>query len=120
MRTGGTPGRGRQSTRKYIDQTKELAAKKESADTKKGRSTRKEPSGKNDRGGILLRKRRKECRGMMIRIGTTSEPEGTLLKKRRSSRIAGRGLRSESNHSLMGRLGKILLTKRGRPVAREE
>ena len=48
------------------------------------------------------------------------EPEGTLLKKRRSSRIAGRGLRSESNHSLMGRLGKILLTKRGRPVAREE
>ena len=110
MRIGG---RGRQSTRKDTDQTEELTAKKESAGTKKGRRTRKEP------GGILLRKRRKECRGM-IRIGTTSEPEGTLLKKRRSSRIAGRGLRSESNHSLMGRLGKILLTKRGRPVAREE
>ena len=117
MRIGG---RGRQSTRKDIDQTKELAVKKESADTKKGRSTRKEPGGKNDRGGILLRKRRKECRGMMIRIGTTSEPEGTLLKKRRSSRIGGRGLRSESNHSPTRRLGKILLTKRGRPVAREE
>ena len=97
MRIGG---RGRQSTRKDTDQTKELAAKKESADTKKGRSTRKEPSGKNDRGGILLRKRRKECRGTTIRIGTTSEPEGTLLKKRRSSRIGGRGLRSESNLSL--------------------
>ena len=41
-------------------------------------------------------------------------------EKRRSSRIAGRGLRSESNHSLTGRLGKILLTKRGRPVEREE
>ena len=115
-----TAGRGRQSTRKDTDHTKELAAKKESADTKKGRSTRKEPGGKNDRGGILLRKRRKECRGMMIRIGTTSEPEGTLLKKRRSSRIGVRGLRSESNHSLTGRLGEILLTKRGRPVGREE
>ena len=118
MRIGG---RGRQSTRKDTDQTKELAAKEASADTKKGRSTRKEPGGKNDRGGILLRKKRKECRGMMIRIGTTSEPEGTLLKKRRSSRIGDRGLRSESNHSLTGRSGKIiLLTKRGRPVAREE
>ena len=118
MRIGG---RGRQSTRKDTDQTKELAAKKESADTKKGRSTRKEPSGKNDRGGILLRKGRKECRGMMIRIGMTSEPEGTLLKKKRgSSRIGVRGLRSESNHNLMGGLGKILLTKRGRPVGREE
>ena len=114
MRTGGTPGRGRQSTRKDTDQTKELAAKKESADTKKGQRTRKEPD------GILLRKRRKECRGMMIKIGTTSEPEGTLLKKRRSSRIGVRGLRSESNHSLTGRLGEILLTKRGRPVGREE
>ena len=50
MRTGGTPGRGRQSTRKDTDQTKELAAKKEPADTKKERSTRKEPGGKNDRG----------------------------------------------------------------------
>ena len=117
MRIGG---RGRQSTRKDTDQTKELAAKKESADTKKGRNTRKEPGGKNDRGGILLRKRRKECGGMMIRIGTTSEPEGTLLKKRRSSRIGVRGLRSESNHSLTERLGKIFLTKRGRPVGREE
>ena len=120
MRTGGTPGRGRQSTRKDTVQTKELAAKKESADTEKGRSTRKEPGGKNDRCGILLRKGRKECRGMMIRIGMTSEPEGTLLKKRGSSRIGVRGLRSESNHNLMGGLGKILLTKRGRPVGREE
>ena len=51
MRIGG---RGRQSTRKDTDQTKELAAKKESANTKKGRSTRKEPGEKNDRGGILL------------------------------------------------------------------
>ena len=93
MRIGG---RGRQSTRKDTDQTKELAAKKEAADTKKGRSMRKEP------GGILLRKRRKECRGMMIRIGMTNEPEGTLLKKRRSSRIGGRDLRSESNYSLTG------------------
>ena len=112
--------RGRQSTRKDTDQTKELAAKKESADTKKGRSTRKEPSGKNDRGGILLRKRRKECRGMMVRIGTTSEPEGTLLKKRRSSRIGCRVLGGEGDSSLTERLGKILLTKRGRPVGREE
>ena len=117
MRIGG---RGRQSTRKDTDQTKELAAKKASADTKKGQSTRKEPGGKNDRGGILLRKRRKECRGMMIRIGTTSELEGALLKKRRSSRIGVRGLRSGSNHSLTGRLGKILLTKGGRPVGRGE
>ena len=111
--------RGRQSTRKDTDRTKELAAKKESADTKKGRSSRKEPSGKNDRGGILLRKRRKECRGM-IRIGMTSEPKGTLLKKRRANRIGDRGLRSESNHSLTRRLSKILLTKRGRPVGREK
>ena len=108
-------GRGRQSTRKDTDQTKELAAKKEAADTKKGRSMRKEP------GGILLRKRRKECRDMMVRIGTTSEPEGTLLKKRRSSRIGCQGQRSESNHSLTERLGKILLARRGRPtVGREE
>ena len=76
MRIGG---RGHQNTRNDTDQAKELAAKKESTDTKKGRSTRKEPGGRNDREGILLRRRRKECRGMMIRIGTTSEPEGTLL-----------------------------------------
>ena len=41
-------------------------------------------------------------------------------EKRRSNRIGGRGLRSESNHSLTRRLGKILLTKRGRPVGREK
>ena len=118
MRIGG---RGHQSTRRNdTDQTKELAAKKESADTKKGQSTREEPGGKNDRGGILLRGRGEGCRRMMMRIGTTSEPEWTLLKKRRSSRIGGRGLRGESNLSLTGRLGKIVLTKRGRPVAREE
>ena len=31
MRTGGTPGRGRQSTRKDTDQTEDLTARKETA-----------------------------------------------------------------------------------------
>ena len=43
-----TIGERGQSTRKDTDQTKELAAKKESANTKKGRSTRKEPGGRRD------------------------------------------------------------------------
>ena len=62
MRIGG---RGRQSTRKDTDQTKELAAKKESADTKKGRSTRKEPGGKNDRGGILSKREGKNVTSLI-------------------------------------------------------
>ena len=81
MRIGG---RGRQSTRKDTDQTKELAAKKESADTKKGRSTRKEPGGKNDRGGILSKREGKNVKARRYEEG---ESETNLLKKTRTRRI---------------------------------
>ena len=61
--------------RKDTDQTKELGTKKELADTRKGKSTRTEPGEVKNRGGIFVRKRRKEFRGILIRKNTMSKCE---------------------------------------------
>ena len=67
------------AARKDTAQTKGLGAKKELADTRKGQSTRTEPGGINKQGGIFVRKRRKEFRGIMVRKGTMSKSEKNLL-----------------------------------------